>query len=113
MMRTVSVLIGALLGLSVIAGSAIAEQNAAERKLIGTWTLVSMNNTNAAGEKVEPFGPNPLGAYMFDASGHVIQVIAPSKEGVSSSVVATYGKRNVVDEGKILVVHILTRAPNT
>jgi lipocalin-like protein len=39
------------------------------KDLVGTWTLVSANNTAPDGTKFQPFGPNPIGILMFDAGG--------------------------------------------
>ncbi len=97
----------AFLGLALAANSVLAEQNTFEKRLVGTWSLVSTTNTNNTGAKVEPFGPHPLGAYMFDPSGHIIQIIVPGEEGAAKNVVATYGTYSV---GKTLIVHMIAAA---
>jgi Lipocalin-like domain len=97
----------ALLGFVFAEGRASADQNISEKQLVGTWVLVSTTNANAAGVKVEPFGPHPSGALMFDDKGHVVQILVPSEGGTGKNIVATYGAYSVVDGGKTLVVHIL------
>jgi hypothetical protein len=44
-----------------------AQQDA--RQVIGTWTLVSVDNVQADGSKVALYGRNPRGILMFDGSG--------------------------------------------
>lgn len=107
MRRIEFVSIPVFLGFALAATCALAEQNTFEKQLVGTWTLVSTSNTNSAGTQVEPFGPHPLGAYMFDSNGHIMQVIVPGEPGTSKNVVATYGTYSVTDEGKTLIVHLL------
>lgn len=81
------------------------------KDLVGTWILASTDNTNAQGAKVEPFGPHPLGSYIFDASGHFIQVIVGSEPSTGQSTnqafVATFGTYSVADGGKTLDLHIV------
>lgn len=50
------------------ASSAIA-QTGLQEQLVGTWKLVSAV-VERDGQKVEAFGPNPLGYFIFTASGH-------------------------------------------
>jgi len=87
--------------------SAFAEQNAFEEQLVGTWTKASGANTDTSGAKSQPFGPHPIGAYIFDPSGHVIQVEVPGEEGAAKAIVATFGTYSVTDGGKTLVIHYI------
>jgi len=77
--------------------------------LVGAWTLVSTSNTDAKGAKIEPFGPHPLGAYMFDASGHFTQMLMSSDPSKPRSI-AAYGTYSVTDGDKTLVLHIVGSA---
>jgi hypothetical protein len=57
--------------LVVCGGNAAAAQQragASAKQLQGHWSLVSINNEEE-GKKVEPFGPNPKGLFIFDRSG--------------------------------------------
>lgn len=38
-------------------------------KLVGTWTLVAVDNILADGKRVQLYGPEPQGRLMFDAEG--------------------------------------------
>jgi hypothetical protein len=42
---------------------------AAAKQLIGTWKLVKFENTRPDGTIERPYGPNPLGYFIYDASG--------------------------------------------
>lgn len=97
----------ATLGLPLLPASVFAEQNSFEKQLVGTWTQASSTNKNASGAQNQPFGPHPIGAYIFDPSGHVIQVIVPGEEGTAKAIVATFGTYSVTDGGKTLVIHYI------
>ena len=43
--------------------------------LVGYWTLVS-SVVEQGGNRIEPFGPNPRGALIFDANGRYAAMIA-------------------------------------
>lgn len=47
-----------------------SSRTAAMEDLVGTWRLVELTNYRD-GEKVQPFGPNPLGYFVYTPSGHV------------------------------------------
>ncbi len=60
----------ALFALSIIALTASVSLAASlKSQLVGTWTLVSLVN-DVNGTKTEPDGPNPIGYFMYDKSGH-------------------------------------------
>jgi hypothetical protein len=53
------------------ASNVLAQQSAGDlqKQIIGTWMLVSAENTNPDGSKFLPFGPTPNGRVMFDNNG--------------------------------------------
>ena len=51
------------------AGHALAQKGASAKDLVGTWTVVSIVNTQPDGKKVETFGSKPVGILTFDAQG--------------------------------------------
>ena len=65
----------ALLCTGVIFSSshAPAQQKSLKDQLVGAWTLVSIDNTAQDGSKLQPFGANPKGTLIFDASGRYSQ----------------------------------------
>jgi hypothetical protein len=59
-----------LAGLALFDDNAIAQQNTLKERLIGTWTVVSLINEHTDGSKIETFGSDPKGYFMFDSDGH-------------------------------------------
>ena len=67
----------AALVLCLPAATAAAEQTLRER-LVGTWKIVSVQNTRPDGSVVELFGANPRGIAVFDANGNTVIVLMRS-----------------------------------
>jgi hypothetical protein len=70
-----------ILALGLLAGALYAQepQNAAER-LVGTWTLVAVDNVQADGTKIQPYGPHPDGLLMLDARGrYAVHIFRPGR----------------------------------
>jgi hypothetical protein len=61
--------------LAISSGYAPAQQKSLKDQLSGAWTLVSMDQTDESGKKVQIFGANPKGTQVFDASGQWVQII--------------------------------------
>ena len=40
-------------------------------QFVGTWKLISCEAKRADGQIVYPFGANPIGMLMYDATGHM------------------------------------------
>jgi len=59
-----------LIGFALTAATTAAGKGIKKQQLVGTWTLVSTENTKADGSKVDIFGPNPRGMLIFDRGGH-------------------------------------------
>ena len=53
---------------------ASAQQKTLKEQLVGTWTLVSTEDTVANGTKRQPWGANPKGIHFFDAGGRYAAV---------------------------------------
>ena len=71
MNRRIAIVVSAatMLGVASVLSHTIAQQSTVKDQIVGTWTLVS-GTVERDGTKVEPFGPNPLGYFIFTASGH-------------------------------------------
>src|SRR5215468_6227366 len=48
-------------GLAMLPGSAVGQQRTLKEQLVGSWTLVSTEVTQADGRKRQDFGTNPKG----------------------------------------------------
>ena len=66
------------LGLVFLAGDAVAQQKTLKEQLVGTWTLVSVDNMRPDGTKVQLFGPNPKGILTFDSNGRTSFILVSS-----------------------------------
>jgi len=64
----------AVLGLAFVPGSTVAQQKSLKDQLVGTWTLVSNEDTEPNGTKHQYFGANPRGILIFDAGGRYAQI---------------------------------------
>jgi hypothetical protein len=63
-----------VLALAVLPGSAVAQQKSLKDQLVGTWTLVSNEDTDPNGTKRQNYGANPRGILILDAGGRYAQV---------------------------------------
>jgi hypothetical protein len=59
-------------------GDAGAQQKSLKEQLVGTWTLVSVEDINPNGTKKQYHGANPRGILMLDAGGRYAWVEGPS-----------------------------------
>jgi len=109
-----------VLALSVMSGSTIAQQKSLKDQLVGTWTLVEAIDVRPDGSKFNPWGSNPLGTYMFDASGRFAQMLirsdlpklpnrakgtAEQNQAIVAGSVAMYGTYSVNEADKVITVH--------
>ncbi len=110
------------LGFVMSANAAMSQTKSLKDQLVGTWYLVSEVDTQSDGKKVDGFGPNPLGVYMFDASGHFTQMLLRAdlpkyanrlqgtpeqNKAVAQGLVAYYGTYTVNEAEKVVSVHIV------
>jgi hypothetical protein len=66
----------ATLGLVVLPSNAVGQQTSLKDQLVGTWTVVSWDQTNKDGSKFQRFGTNPKGVNVFDANGRFVVIFA-------------------------------------
>jgi hypothetical protein len=68
----------------LFAGNAIA--NSAQQQLVGTWTIVVVDNVRPDGSRIQLYGPNPQGIAMFDADGHYsLQIMSEHRPRFSAN----------------------------
>jgi Lipocalin-like domain len=119
------------LGLSAIVGLALvllpnhaaAQQKQLKDQLVGTWTVVSWDQTTKDGGKLQRFGANPKGVNVFDANGRFVVVYAradlpkiasnnpsnPTPEEAKAIVggaISYFGTYTVDEAGKTLILRI-------
>jgi hypothetical protein len=66
------------LGLLLLAGGAVGQQQSLKEQLVGTWTVVSWEQKKGDGTKLQQFGANPTGIAFFDAGGRYIITVMRS-----------------------------------
>lgn len=110
------------LGFVMSENAAMSQTKSLKDQLVGTWYLVSEVDTQSDGKKVDGFGPNPLGVYMFDATGHFTQMLLRAdlpkyanrlqgtpeqNKAVAQGLVAYYGTYTINEAEKVVNVHIV------
>jgi Lipocalin-like domain len=118
---TKSVLI--LLAAALLPSSVVAQQKSIKDQLVGTWIFVSAQDVKPDGSKVDPWGPNPKGAAMYDANGRFTfmimrsdlpkfasnnraQATADEGKAVAQGMVAYYGTYTVNEADKTVSYRI-------
>lgn len=115
----VSVL-GMLIGLGLPARVSNAQT---AKDIVGAWTLVSVEAGGADGSKSQPYGANPVGIIIFDASGHYSNLTSrvglpkfasnnrtqgtPEENmAIVQGSIAHFGKYSVSEADKAIIFHI-------
>jgi Lipocalin-like domain len=74
------------LGLAILTGSAAAEQKPMKDLLVGTWTLLLVDDVNAEGNRVPGYGPNPKGTVIFGTDGrYSLQIMRDQRPKFASN----------------------------
>jgi len=63
------------LGLVLLPGSTLGQQQPLKEQLAGNWTIISNDNVSPDGTKRHLFGPNPKGILVLAANGQYAQII--------------------------------------
>lgn len=66
------------LSLTLLPGIALSQQNSLKEQLVGTWKIVSVDNTRPDGSIKQIFGANPRGIAVFDTHGNAVVVLMRS-----------------------------------
>jgi hypothetical protein len=66
----------ATLGLVLLPSNATGQQKSLKDQLVGTWTVVSWDQSNKDGSKFQRFGADPKGVNVFDANGRFVVMYA-------------------------------------
>jgi hypothetical protein len=59
-----------VVGLAMLPGGAMAQQKSIKDQIVGTWTLLLVDNIKDDGTHVPVYGPNPEGTLIVTADGH-------------------------------------------
>src|SRR5262249_348542 len=109
-----------VVALALMPIGAAAQQKSLKEQLVGAWILVEAADAAADGSKTNPWGANPKGTYMFDASGHFTQMLIRSdlpkianraqggtpeqNKAIVSGAIAMYGTYSVNETEKTITV---------
>jgi len=116
----------AMLGSDVMIRSAVGQQWPLKEQLAGTWTLISWEQTNADGSKLQQFGTNPKGIAFFDAVGHYIisvmrsdranyqidnfgqmgQITAEESKATALGTITYFGTYSVSEADRTIAIHV-------
>ena len=111
------------LGLALLPGNAISQQQSLNEQLVGTWTLVSATQRTKEGVKSDRWGPNPRGRAIFEANGRysfmifrsdvpkfasnsMNQVTAEESKAAIQGMTANYGTWSIDEATKTLTTNI-------
>ena len=111
------------LGLTLLPGSAVSQQRSLREQLVGTWKIVSVDNTRPDGSIKQIFGSYPKGIAIFDARGNTAIILMRSgrpnfaannrdlgtPEEFKATVQGThayFGTYSVIEHEKVLVFHV-------
>ena len=96
------------LGVDVMVQGASGQQRLLKDQLLGSWTLVSWEQTNPDGSKLQQFGANPKGIAFFDAGGHYI--ISVMRSDRANYKIDNFGQLAQItgDEGKATAMGTIT-----
>ena len=71
--------------------------------LLGAWKLISIQlRMSDTGEIVDLYGPEPIGACLFDPSGRIMVVITPSGPREAPGFVGGYSGKYHLDGGTLV-----------
>ena len=105
------------LGFTLLPGIALAQQKPLKEQIVGTWTVVSWDQVNKDGSKLQRFGASPKGINVFDANDRFFVMFArpdlpkfassnPMKttpeenKAVMEGAIAYFGRYSVDEKGK-------------
>ena len=110
-------------GLALLSDSAAGQEKSLREQLVGTWKIVSVDNTRPDGTIKQIFGPHPKGIAVFDARGNTSIILMRSDrpryaadnrdlgtpEEFKATVQGThayFGTYSVIEREKTLVFHV-------
>ncbi len=84
-MKNIFLLFLILISTSLSFAQASRSKKSVEQQLIGTWTLVSVDNIYPDSSRVHPYGQEPQGMLMFDEKkNYTIQILKAVRPQVAS-----------------------------
>lgn len=111
------------LGLTVIPGSALAQQKSLKEQLVGTWTYAASETVRSDGSRVKTWGDNESGLVIFGADGRYVSLVgrsglpkfasnsrtagsAEENKAVVQGSIATFGRYSINEGDRTLTLNI-------
>ena len=120
LVMTTTALVCLAVGLST--SGSLAQQKSLKDQLVGTWTLVSLDQVRPDGSKLKQFGTNPKGINVFDTNGRFFVMVASAdnsqiasngrsqtnseEDGLIVESIAYYGTYTVNEEVTVISLHL-------
>jgi hypothetical protein len=97
----------ALLGPAALSNHARAEPKTLREQIVGTWILVSAIDVRKDGTKVNRWGANPKGTFIFTAEGRYAQMILRTDVRVfGARNAASFGTYTINEREKLIVTKV-------
>jgi Lipocalin-like domain len=85
MKQVITLLLTLICASTLNAQGKASSKNSIEQELIGTWSLISVDNKYPDSSRVHPYGDNPQGMLIFDSKGnYAIQILKAVRPKVAS-----------------------------
>jgi hypothetical protein len=99
----------AIVALTLLPSSVLAQEKTLKQQIQGPWSLASCNNTNAKGEKTAYCANNPRGILILAGNGsYAITIIASGRKDANDPAVAgNFGTWSVNEADKTLTRHFV------
>ena len=112
-----------VVGLAMLPGGTSAQQKSIKDQIVGTWTLLLVDNIKDDGTHVPGYGPNPEGSLIFTADGHYsLQIVrygrpafasknrmagtADENKAAVQGMISHFGTYTVDEAGNAITFHI-------
>ena len=99
----------AIVALTLLPSSVLAQEKTLKQQIQGPWSLASCNNTNAKGEKTAYCANNPRGILILAGNGNWARAVIAGgrKDAEAPGVVANFGTWSVNEADKTLTGHVV------
>jgi len=110
-----------MLGSYVMIQGAVGQQRPLKEQLAGTWTLVSWEQTNADGSKLQQFGiaffdaighyiisvmRSDRASYQIDNFGQIAQITAEESKATALGTITYFGTYSVSEADRTIAIHV-------
>ena len=97
----------AIVALTLLPSSVLAQEKTLKQQIQGPWSLVSCNNTNAKGEKAAYCANNSRGIMILAGNGNyaVTAIAGGRKDAEAPGAAAIFGTWSVNEADKTLTLH--------